>query len=83
MIEDAPEKGFQREIADLLQRKREIDAKRKSFGLGLSTYDGWMAEALELLLMIASVEDDAEFRRRLSDMHRILEAIARGLGVEA
>jgi hypothetical protein len=77
LIEDAPSQAFMREIADLLKRKQEIDARRAAAGLGHASYDQWLADAVELQLMIESVRDD-----RLAEVERLQQAIAKGLGVE-
>lgn len=44
------------DIAALLQEKAEIDAERDGVTLAMASHDRWLADAVELLLMIASEE---------------------------
>jgi hypothetical protein len=98
VIGDAPGQAFLREIAELLQRKREIDGRRQGANLMMVSYDLWLADAVALLLMIASVKSDIVedkgltlldlmreiigVRLRLDKVEGLQEKIAKGLGVE-
>lgn len=97
MIADAPGQAFLREIAEMLQRKRDIDGRRQGANLSMVSYDLWLADAVALLLMIASVKTDVadddttllditkeiiDVRLRLDRVEGLQEKIAKGLGVE-
>jgi hypothetical protein len=97
VINDAPGQAFLREIAEMLQRKRDIDGRRQGANLSMVSYDLWLADAVALLLMIASVKTDVaedgnallditkeiiDVRLRLDRVEGLQEKIARGLGVE-
>jgi hypothetical protein len=97
VIADAPGQAFLREIAEMLQRKREIDGRRQGANLSMVSYDLWLADAVALLLMIASVKTDVadddtklltimheivDVRLRLGIVEGLQEKIAKGLGVE-
>jgi hypothetical protein len=97
VIADAPGQAFLREIAEMLQRKRDIDGRRQGANLSMVSYDLWLADAVALLLMIASVKTDVadddttllditkeiiDVRLRLDRVEGLQEKIAKGLGVE-
>jgi hypothetical protein len=82
----------------MLQRKRDIDGRRQGANLSMVSYDLWLADAVALLLMIASVKTDVaddgdaklltimheivDVRLRLGIVEGLQEKIAKGLGVE-
>jgi hypothetical protein len=68
LINNAPGHAFLREIADLLKHKREIDEKRQGAGLAMASYEGWLAEAMALLLMIGSVRSNGAEDASASDL---------------